>query len=317
MSIEKERQRRLVLFPGSLGDAVCALSAMEYLSQEPQKELVLAVRGEAFALYSGALFAKTVISLEGQMFSQLFLPPIFLSEEARRFFSSFSEIVSWYGHNHIQFVDNLRSLVSGHIRSFVFFSGQEYRHATAYYLDCIGVRSLKCPSLRIPEPARQWRDHYWRQQGWDVTQKILLVHPGSGGKKKRWSAEGFRHIVLWWQRQQRGKALILLGPAEEVEEKTWREIGEVVSGLSVWQTVALLSRVDRYLGNDSGVSHLAGAVGARGVVIFGPTQPQQWRPLGGKLSVLQNVAYRFTHPEVEGIDLSEISVATVRENLLK
>jgi ADP-heptose:LPS heptosyltransferase len=35
-----------------------------------------------------------------------------------------------------------------------------------------------------------------------------------------------------------------------------------------------------YLGNDSGVSHLAGLVGARTVAVFGPTAPDVWRPLG-------------------------------------
>jgi ADP-heptose:LPS heptosyltransferase len=40
-----------------------------------------------------------------------------------------------------------------------------------------------------------------------------------------------------------------------------------------------------YLGNDSGVSHLAGLCGARSVVIFGPTSPTVWRPLGPRVKV--------------------------------
>ena len=35
-----------------------------------------------------------------------------------------------------------------------------------------------------------------------------------------------------------------------------------------------------FVGNDSGVSHLAAASGAPGVAIFGPTDPDRWRPLG-------------------------------------
>ncbi len=317
MSIEKEHQRRLVLFPGSLGDAVCALPAIQHLSQEYPQTCVLAVRGEAFELYSALPFAKDVISLEGQIFSQLFLFPPLVSEEAHQFFSSFSAIVSWYGHTNVQVVDNLQALSSGRVRSFAFFIGQEESHAVAYYLRCVGVDDLRRPSLRIPEAVLQWRDQYWHQQDWDLSQKTLLLHPGSGGKKKRWSAEGFRRIAAWWQSQQRGKALILLGPAEASEVQEWREVGEIISGLSVWQVAALLSRVDRYVGNDSGVSHLAGAIGARGVVVFGPTQPQQWRPLGGKLSVLHNASYRSAYPQAEGIALAEIPIAAVREKLLE
>src|SRR5207247_2017216 len=49
---------------------------------------------------------------------------------------------------------------------------------------------------------------------------------------------------------------------------------------------ALLGRAALYLGNDSGVSHLAGAVGAAGVVLFGPTEGRRWRPLAGRLVAL-------------------------------
>jgi len=91
----------------------------------------------------------------------------------------------------------------------------------------------------------------------------------------------------------------------------------VESALSVWQAAALLSRADLYVGNDSGASHLAGAVGARGVVLFGPTQPQQWRPLGGALSVLQNLRYRTEHPDEDGITLAETSAEEVIATLLR
>jgi ADP-heptose:LPS heptosyltransferase len=315
MSIKKEPQRLLVLFPGSLGDAICVWPAIQHLRRERRQEIVLAVRGEAFELYAAAPFAGTVISLERRIFSELFLLPP-MSRESRAFFSLFSEIVSWYGHTQVQVVDHLRSLTSGRVQSFTFFRGQESIHAVAYYLRCVGVEELRAPALEIPEATVRWRDEYWRQRGWNTTQKLLLLHPGSGGKHKRWSAEGFRDVANWWTHEQQGTALILLGPAETPELCEWQTAGEVVTGLSVWQVAALLQRVERYLGNDSGISHLAGSVGTEGVVLFGPTQPQQWRPLGGRLSVLQNVAYREVHPEAQGISLEEIAVDAVTRKLL-
>ena len=93
-------------------------------------------------------------------------------------------------------------------------------------------------------------------------------------------------------------------------------MGEVASELSLLQVAALLSQADFYLGNDSGVSHLAGAVGARGVVLFGPTLPQQWRPLGGNLSIIRNSEYRSILPAHDGISLEEIAVEEVIANLI-
>jgi ADP-heptose:LPS heptosyltransferase len=96
-----------------------------------------------------------------------------------------------------------------------------------------------------------------------------------------------------------------------MEVGEWKTVGQIVSDLSLLQVSALLGRATLYLGNDSGVSHLAGAFGACGIVLFGPTQPRKWKPLGGNLSVLQNTTYREAFPNKEGISLDEISVDAV------
>ena len=144
----------------------------------------------------------------------------------------------------------------------------------------------------------------------------MIIHPGSGGKRKRWDSEGFRQVGIWWQEKKKGKVIILLGPAEKNELQKWRSIGEVEIELSLLQVAALLSRADLYLGNDSGISHLAGAIGARGVVLFGPTLPKKWRPLGGNMVVVRNSAYRDVFPNREGIALKEIAVEEVIAHLI-
>src|ERR1051325_3037903 len=127
MSIEKENQQGLVLFPGSLGDAVCVQPALEHLCREYNGNLVLAVRGEAFELYTAFPIAENVVSLEGQKFSSLFSSSLDELKPIHPFFSSFSQLVSWYGHPQVG--ENLRFLSRGRIRSFPFFRGQEDLHA--------------------------------------------------------------------------------------------------------------------------------------------------------------------------------------------
>jgi heptosyltransferase-3 len=57
-----------------------------------------------------------------------------------------------------------------------------------------------------------------------------------------------------------------------------------------------------FIGNDSGVSHLAAAAGSRGLVIFGPTDPQRWRPIGDVKTIqkdpLQSLALDQVWPSV-------------------
>jgi ADP-heptose:LPS heptosyltransferase len=284
---------------------------------KPGCQIEIAARGDGLALSLGLSEVTRTLSLESGIFAKLFSPHVSLAPKEERFFTSVDEIFSWFGHTRPEVRTALRHIGVGYVRSFPFFSGQEYGHAAAYYLRCVGGTELLCPSLVVGHEEKQWLDTYWRKQGWNARSRVLVLHPGSGGKKKRWASEGFTRVGRWWASRRNTKVLILLGPAEEHETKDWRLVGQVESSLSVWQAAALLSRADMYVGNDSGVSHLAGAVGARGVVLFGPTQPHQWRPLGGALSVLQNIRYRTEHPDEAGMTLREIPVEEVLAALLR
>ena len=309
----------LVLFPGSLGDFLCLLPALtELAGSTPDGVVEVVARGELLAMIQRLPFVCHAFSLDSGIFAQLFSQPGASAEQGLRFSFPVSEIFSWFGHAHPEVKVNLNRIAPGRVRSFAFFTGQEDCHASAYYLRCVGTKELRGPSLLLGEEERQWLDRYWRLPDWPPSSRVLMVHPGSGGQKKRWVTEGFVQICHWWQQQKKGKVLILLGPAEEEEAESWRQIGgKVERNLSLLQVAALLSRADLYLGNDSGISHLAGAVGARGIVLFGPTRPQQWRPLGGSLSVIHNAPYRAALPHVPGISLAEIPHENVLVSLAR
>jgi len=297
----------LVLFPGSLGDFLCVLPALQELADSTAHGMVeLAARGELLGIIPRLPFVRRARSLESGIFAQLFSRPGAGGEEGPVFPFPVSAVFSWFGSAHPEVEANLQRVAPGRVRSFAFFTGQEDCHAGAYYLRCVGAGGLRAPSLVLGEEERRWLDGYWRLHDWSPSSRVLIVHPGSGGQRKRWAPEGFIRVCQWW-REKKGRVLLLLGPAEEREAEGWRQTGgEVENTLSLLQVAALLSRADLYVGNDSGVSHLAGAVGARGVVLFGPTRPRQWRPLGGALSVIHNASYRATRPHVPGISLAEV-----------
>jgi ADP-heptose:LPS heptosyltransferase len=122
---------------------------------------------------------------------------------------------------------------------------------------------------------------------------LLVVAPGSGAKEKNWPRDYFREIIEWWQRSAggkgrslSGKVSVVLGPAEEAEYPFWTQHAAVARGLSLGQLAALLSLADVYLGNDSGVTHLAAAVGAKTIALFGPTDPAEWAPRGRDIEVI-------------------------------
>jgi ADP-heptose:LPS heptosyltransferase len=117
----------------------------------------------------------------------------------------------------------------------------------------------------------------------------LAIHPGSGDLKKNWSPMGFSHVANL-ARQEGLEALVIEGEADEEPVSALLELLDnrpPVLRIEDLQVVArILSQSTAYLGNDSGISHLAAAAGAPTVSLFGPTDPRTWAPQGQTVRVL-------------------------------
>ena len=112
---------------------------------------------------------------------------------------------------------------------------------------------------------------------------VVLLFPGSGSAEKNWPAEKFAALASALPPPLR--ALVVLGPAERAIESVLMPLlaarGIAWLGGQPLGTIAGLAHLAAgFVGNDSGGSHLAAASGAPGVAIFGPTDPDRWRPLG-------------------------------------
>lgn len=130
----------------------------------------------------------------------------------------------------------------------------------------------------------------------DLPRPVVVLHPGgafnpgSAFLAKRWPAERYAALATWLYETYHA-TLILLGaesdrPVTETVAKTTSAPAHDWTGQLSWPTLAaLLKLADLFIGNDSGASHLAAAVGTPAVVIFGPTSPLHYRPLGRQIRV--------------------------------
>ncbi len=116
-----------------------------------------------------------------------------------------------------------------------------------------------------------------------------IIHPGSGSAAKCWPRERFVALGQWLAGEGMSP-VIVLGP---VEMETWRQDSHLwASGLPVLAApplgvlAAVLAGATLYVGNDSGVSHLAAAVGAKTLALFGPTIVDNFRPLGRSVATV-------------------------------
>lgn len=120
----------------------------------------------------------------------------------------------------------------------------------------------------------------------------VLVHPGSGSRRKCWPADRFVSLIEGLRSEGRAVRAVV----GEVELEQWRpdELKrlEVAADLARPKTyVELLDEISdagSYVGNDSGPSHLAGIVGLPTVALFGPSNPTHWRPLGPRVRVVKS-----------------------------
>ena len=118
----------------------------------------------------------------------------------------------------------------------------------------------------------------------------IVLHPGSGALAKCWPADRFWSLAEALRGEGR-HVLVVLGEAErarwhEAEIRRWRAAYDVRLPDSLVELEALLGDAGAYVGNDSGPTHLAAAMGVPTVALFGPTPPHVWRPIGPRITVL-------------------------------
>ncbi|HSE84992.1 MAG TPA: glycosyltransferase family 9 protein [Candidatus Binatia bacterium] len=281
-------QRALVILPGALGDFLCFLPALRFLSQGKRVDLL--ARSEFADLVPPSV---KVGSLERYEIRRLFVPGSAQEKRLRDFFSSYSSIFSWMGSRQSTFVQELSELSQGRACVFPFQPEQVGLHQSEYYLTCIGDRPLEIGKVEIPlmTEAVAWSDRYW-QENFLKGKPVMALAPGSGAPEKNWPPAYFRAVADWWRRRTCGAVVVILGPAEE-EKGDYTAVcqGAVIArSLNLGKLAALLARCDLYLGNDSGVSHLAGALGVVTAVLFGPSNVARWAPRGRHVTVVtQNV----------------------------
>ncbi len=192
--------------------------------------------------------------------------------------------------------------------------GFDAAHETEYWLRVVDVlisRTLISPSLLpdagegenlptptfiVPDTARAAANDVLREAlhdiGLDPNGPLLAIHPGSGAYSvaRRWYPERFAAVADSLATRH-GLGVVVVGTADEralADEvlSHMRRPGVNLAGrTSLDELGGVLRRCALLVGNDSGVGHLASAVGTPVVAVFGPFNHHTWRPLGRSVVV--------------------------------
>jgi ADP-heptose:LPS heptosyltransferase len=278
------KPRIAILFPGALGDFICLLPALHALAEDAQLEIF--AKTEFADIVSADMRVR---ALERYEINRLFVAGAALEQRVSDFFSPYERIYSWMGSGQPVFAGELAAVVPRRARLFAFQGADPALHQADYYISCLGLSKVSPRTLNIPlrPEALLWREQFWDWHGLNE-KAVLVLAPGSGAKEKNWPAAYFAAIVRWWRGRTGGEAIVLLGQAEQERGGLEHLADGFISArnLNLAQVAALLRRADLYLGNDSGISHLAAAVGAPAVALFGPSDRRRWSPRGPKFTLL-------------------------------
>ena len=299
----------LVIRGGAIGDFVLTLPVLAALRAhfpEHRLEVLGNPRIARLAQYGGC--ADEIHDLEDRRLTSLFIHPPDASVVRGGWVSSASIIVSYLHDPEIVFESNwLRGSNVRWIRGPHRPSDALGIHATQQLLqplETLGIfQANPLPQLNVG--LERGSSHAKDLAKWCGDNEALAVHPGSGSFQKNWSESSWRELLSrWLDRTDRG-LLIVGGEAEGDRLSRFASTLPAsrcrrAESLPLWELASVLSNCRQLVGHDSGISHLAAAVGLPVLVLWGPTSFDVWRPLGNAVEVIQ-------HPNgLPGIEVSMV-----------
>jgi ADP-heptose:LPS heptosyltransferase len=299
-----EVQSILVIHQGALGDFVLALPALETLRKAfPHAKSVIMGYPRILELVERRFYADEIFSIDQKGMATFFVREGSLDVTLSQFFGTFDLIVVFGKDAEGAIIGNLRKVCQGRILPINSFPPWDEKVHLADHLLKQFARyglpgSKPNPKLYLKETDREWARDFWRSKGVPGfgRSKVIILHPGSGSKKKVWPLVRFLNLTRTLQDRLRSKVLIVLGPAEGPEvRKAFETMGPnppiLAKGLTLLQLASMMEGCWFFIGNDSGVSHMAAALGLPTLAIFGPTDQKVWSPRGKKAFVV----YRGVH----------------------
>lgn len=305
----RKAQRGVILQPGAIGDCILTLPLASFMKE------IIGLGGVdilGHSEYIGILPGRTCIDSISSIDS-IDLHRLFVKTEAFNLtdrdplihtFSGYAWIATFLGEPDSNFEQNLiftancshsaevitlslkppnsfcGHLTDFYIQHFISHSGLPLRHWQVPH----GDRLIKTTEVDIARGKE-----LLKEIGLGSGKKLVVIQPGSGGLHKCWHLDNF--LAVAQKLNSEGiEVIFLLGPTEldRFSNAAIKKIGGIAKyfrDLSLDQVLELLSHANVFIGNDSGITHLAAGLGVRTFAIFGPTNPAVYKPIGPDVTI--------------------------------
>ena len=320
--------RILVIRGGAIGDFILTLPALKALRDaRPQAHIEILGYKHIAVIAEKRFYAQAVRSIEYGLLARFFARNSDLPAELADYFASFDLIVSYLYDPDRIFETNLRrcgveNLICGPAK----ITGSRSDGLPAVignptagkpsFLDGHAARQLARPieelGINVVDfaekifPSIEDRE-FAREFLASVAQPRIAIHPGSGSQEKNWPLENWIGLFSPDRRFTDLQGLVVIsGEADEAQtdelEREWKNRDvRFARNLPLPRLAAILER-SIFIGHDSGISHLAAAVGANSILLFGPTDPDVWAPKNEKVRVLRPPNGKLDDLQIETVE---------------
>jgi ADP-heptose:LPS heptosyltransferase len=291
--------RLLVIHPGALGDTLLALPVLAGLKRRhAPATLDLIGHPSLVEVLPGRSVVDRMRSIDGPEVRCLYGDRHDMPSALRAYLGRFDVAVAWLADQDGDLRHALRALGGRRVivRSPRLRDAGD-RHATDRFADTLSEwgRLHPLPAIGLtPTTADSITGAAWLAKTGIVVKEtpVIAVHPGSGSSGKCWSAEWYAEAGA--DLLENGTAVLLIeGPADaEAVVALQQTLGSKrlprLAGVGLTTVIGVLSQCRAFLGNDSGLTHLAAALGVPTVGVYGPTDPAIWAPRGEHVTTFRS-----------------------------
>ena len=278
----------LVIRGGAIGDFILTLPVLSAVrDQFPEADLeVLGYPHVAQIAVEGGL-ADAVRSIEARALAGYFAKDGALDPTLGKYFSSFGLIISFLYDPDEIFRENVRRVTRAQFITGPHRPPAEAKvHATQVFLEPLERLAIFGPD---PVPTLTFGPG---DTGLPRVGTWFAAHPGSGSERKNWPEAKWAGLLEQLRERENANLLLIGGEAEgdrlERLARVWPpERLRVAKSLPLAELGRLLQHCAIYAGHDSGISHLAAAVGLGGVILWGETNAEIWRPLSARMEIVR------------------------------
>jgi len=352
----KQAQRGVILQPGAIGDCILTIPLAKFMKDSLRLGGIdILGHTDYIGILSGRTCIDSIRSIDSIDLHRLFTPNKTFDLEDRdpliNAFADYTWIATFLGEPNSDFEQNLiYTTHCSHSAEVITLSmkpppvpapsvtrqpqvqAKDFSgHLTDFYIQQfieqsgLSLEARKADSSEVLIKATQTDinrgKEVLKEIDVDFDKKLVIIQPGSGGPNKCWHLDNFLAIAK--QLGSKGiEVVFLLGPAEldrfsKTNIKKIKSGGRCLMDLPLAQVLGLLSCADVFLGNDSGITHLASALGIKTFAVFGPTNPSVYGPIGPAVTIFAKKTASFAKKPSLSLQKKLLELLLTQNNTLQ